>query len=364
MKINIAQPDIGDEEIQKVAEILKSGTLASGPQVKEFEKQFAAFVGTERSLAVSSGTAALMIAMQAIGIGPGDEVITVPFTFIATVNSILYAGAQPVFVDVLETDFNMNPSALESAITPHTKAVLPVDLYGQTADMAPIIVLCQKRGLVLIEDACQAHGARYQGQMAGGFGIGTFSFYPTKNMTTGEGGMITLNDADLAWKCDLIRNHGQVQRYYYDSIGYNFRMTDIAAALGIVQLGKLQFNNARRKENASFYLQALKNIPGLILPAELSGREHVWHQFTIRVTPECKVTRDTLVSQLAERGIGTAIYYPLPVHQQAWLKSLGGWGEFPVAERLSREVLSIPIHPRLSQTELEQVVESIWEICG
>ena len=364
MRINIASPDIGEEEIRGVTDVLRSGVLASGPRVIELEQAFARFIGTAHAIATNSGTAALMVALQALGIGPGDEVVTSPFTFIASANAILYTGAKPVFVDVQEEDFNLDPEQLESALTPRTKAVLPIHLYGQTAEMDPIVTFCQTHNLHLVEDACQAHGATYGGKKAGSFGVGTFSFYPTKNMTTSEGGMITLDDEALAHTCDMIRNHGSQKRYYHEILGFNFRMTDIEAAIGLAQLAKLERNNERRKANARFYGEALKDVPGIVLPQELPGRTHVWHQFTLRVTAECKVTRDGLAEDLGKRGIGTAIYYPLPLHQQVWFQKLGNdWGRFPVAERMSREVLSVPVHPKLSQDDVTIVAESIREIC-
>jgi perosamine synthetase len=364
MKINIAAPDIGAEEIQGVTEVLKSGILACGPKTAEFEKRFAQYTGTQHAVGMNSGTAALMVALQALGVGPGDEVITVPFTFIASANSILYVGAKPVFVDIREDDFNMEPSLLKGALTSHTKAVMPIYLYGQTAEMGPIVDFCQKHGLHLVEDACQAHGATCKGKMAGSFGVGCFSFYPTKNMTTSEGGMVTLDDPALAHLCDMIRNHGSEKRYYHDMLGFNFRMTDIEAAIGLAQLAKLPGNNEKRKANARFYAEALQDVAGIVLPRELSGREHAWHQYTIRVIPSCKVNRDTLAEELGKRGIGTAVYYPLPLHKQVWFQKIGTWGSFPVAERMSQEVLSIPVHPKLSQTDLEDVAEAVQEICG
>lgn len=363
--IPIARPSIGPEEVAAVDSVLQSGILASGPRTEVFEHAFADYVGTHHGIATNSGTAALMVALQGLGVGPGDEVITVPFTFIASVNAIIFTGAKPVFVDVDERDFNLDPTQLASALTAHTKAVEVVHLYGQTADMDPIMDFCKSNGLLLIEDACQAHGASYRGKRAGSIGdAGCFSFYPTKNMTTGEGGMITTNNDQLNQSCRIIRNHGSSRRYFHETLGYNFRMTDIAAAIGIEQLKRLESANEQRRRNAEFYLDALHGLPGVVLPRTFAERQHAWHQFTLRITAQCPVSRDGLVEELTNLGIGTGVYYPLPVHEQEWLKKLGDWPSMPVSERLANEVVSIPVHPRLTELELQFVVNSIRRICA
>ncbi len=251
--INMAKPIIGDEEKKAVLEVLDSGILAQGPRVAAFEEGFAKLCGVRHAIATSSGTTALHLAMLAHGIGDGDEVITSPFTFIASANSVLYAGGTPVFVDIDPHTFNMDVSKIESAITPHTKAILPVHLYGLTCDMDAIMAVARKHNLVVIEDACQSHAAEFKGKRAGSFGTGTFSLYPTKNMTSAEGGMITTDDDAIAEKCKVIRNHGMRRRYYHDELGYNFRMTDVHAAIGNAQLAKLNTHNAKRAQNAAFY---------------------------------------------------------------------------------------------------------------
>lgn len=353
--IPIAKPQIGEEEKQAVLEVLESGMLAQGPQVHAFEEAFAKMCGVRYAIATSSGTTALHIALLAHGIGPGDEVITSPFTFIASANCILYVGARPVFVDIDPLTFNLNPAQVESAITPRTKAIIPVHLYGLPCDMEPIMAIAEQYGLAVIEDACQAHGAEYKGRKVGSFGTGTFSFYPTKNITSGEGGMITTNDPEVAERCRVIRQHGARQRYYHDELGFNFRMSDIHAAIGLAQLRKLDRFNRIRQANARYLSQHLK---GVLTPLVPSGHTHVFHQYTIRV-PNGK--RDALRAYLKERGIGSEVYYPLPIHQQYLYKELGYNEHLPEVERAAQEVLSLPVHPALTPSDLEAIVEAVNE---
>ncbi len=343
---------MGDEEKQLVWSALESGALAQGPRVHELEERFAAYVGVPHAVATSSGTTALHLALLAHGIGPGDEVITVPFTFIASANSILYTGARPVFVDVDAASFNMDPSLVEAAITPRTRAIMPVSLYGNPADLPAISRMAEAHGLALVEDAAQAHGAAIDGRRSGSWGIGAFSFYPTKNMTTGEGGMLTTADPDLAERARLLREHGMKVRYHHDLLGYNFRMTDIHASIGLAQLSKLDAYNARRIEIADRYR---RELVGVITPAVRPGVTHVFHQYTIRVN-----RRDEFVERLRERGVGTGIYYPIPVHRQKPFVELGyGEQSFPVTDRLTEQVVSIPVHPSLTDAEVGQVVEAV-----
>ena len=352
--ISIAKPIIEAEEKKAVMEVLDSGILAQGPRVKAFEEAFADYCGVEYAIAVSSGTTALHIALLVHGIGEGDEVITTPFSFIATANSIIYTGATPIFVDIDPATYNMDPQKIEQAITPETRAILPVHLYGQCSDMRKIMDIAEKHNLVVIEDACQSHGAAIMGRKAGSFGTGTFSFYPTKNMTCGEGGMITTNDEALAERCRVIRNHGMHRRYYHDELGFNFRMTDISAAIGLEQLHKLDLFNAKRRENAAFYS---KNLKGVITPWEIPGSEHVYHQYTIRVQ---EGKRDALREHLLAQGIGTEIYYPLPIHKQTSIQDkLTSFPDLSISEVAAQEVLSIPVHPSISVADRTYIVETI-----
>ncbi len=350
--IPMARPQMGEEEKQGVWEAMASGMLAQGPRVREFEERFAAFIGAGYAVAASSGTTALHLALLGYGVGPGHEVVTVPFTFIASANSILYTGARPVFVDVDERDFTIDVGQIEAAITERTKAIMPISLYGQPADLPAIAAIAERHGLVLVEDACQAHGAAVEGRHSGTWGAGTFSFYPTKNMTTGEGGMLTTDDGELAERVRLLREHGMKVRYHHDILGYNFRMTDIAAAIGLAQLPKLAGANERRRAIAARYDAELH---GVITPFVRPGVTHVYHQYTIRVNE-----RDAFAEKLKLRGVGSAIYYPIPVHRQKPFLALGyGDERMPVTERLTEQVLSIPVHPALTDDEVATVIEAV-----
>ena len=348
--------------MEAVERVLRSGRLAQGLQVEEFEALFASYIGSKYAIATSSGTAALHIALLASGIGNGDEVITTPFSFIATANAILFCGAKPVFVDIDKDTFGLDPSLIRARITSKTKAVLPVHLYGQPCDMKEILRICRERNLILLEDACQAHGAEYRGQKVGSFGIGCFSFYPTKNMTTGEGGMITTDNGDIAERARMIRSHGQKERYIHEVLGYNYRMTDIAAAIGICQLKKLDEFNRQRIEHARFLSERLDKITGLSVPFIAPDVKHVFHQFTIRVTRDFRMSRDELKQKLKDKGIVTEVYYPLPIHKQPVYKELGYNASLPNAEKACAEVLSLPVHPLLTEEELDYIVETIKNI--
>lgn len=352
--ISIAKPLIGEEEKAAVLEVLDSGVLAQGPRVKAFEDAFAEMCGVEHAIATTSGTTALHTAMLAHEIGDGDEVVTTSFTFIASANSILYAGARPVFVDIDPLTYNIEPKKIEAAITLHTKAILPVHLFGLICDMDAIMAIAKKHNLLVIEDACQSHGATYKGKKSGSFGTGTFSLYPTKNITSAEGGMITTNDPEIDDKCRVIRQHGMKRRYYHDSLGYNFRMTDVQAAIGLAQLKKLEKFNKVRQANARYLSEHLKGVTVPVVPA---GYEHVYHQYTIRVPGG---RRAALVDHLTKQGIGTGVYYPVPVHKQTfYMGELGYSQTLPNAERAAAEVLSLPVHPALTQADLETIVETI-----
>ena len=352
--INIAKPMIGDEEKHAVLEVLDSGILAQGPRVKAFEAAFAEMCEVKHAIATSSGTTALHTALLAHGLGPGDEVITSSFTFIASANSIHYTGARPVFVDINPRTFNIDPGLIEPAITRSTKAIMPIHLFGLCCEMDPIVELAQKHDLVILEDACQAHGAAYQDKKAGSFGTGVFSLYPTKNITSAEGGMITTNDPDVAEKSRTIRQHGMRRRYYHDELGFNYRMTDVHAAIGLAQLKKLDHYNLKRLENARFLSQ---NLEGVITPYVPDGCQHVFHQYTVRV-PNGR--RDALLEHLNACEIMTSIYYPVPVHKQTfYMQELGYSLSLPVAEMVAQEVLSLPVHPGLSRADLERIVSAV-----
>ena len=351
--IPIAKPLISDEEKQAVLAVLESGQLAQGAVTREFEERFAAFCGARHAVATSSGTTALHLALLVQGIGPGDEVITTPFTFVASANSILYCGATPVFVDIEPDTFNIDPSRIEAAITSRTKAILPVHVYGNPADLETITAIADRHGLVVIEDAAQAHGARVSGRRVGSAGIACFSFYPTKNMTTGEGGAVTTNDDAVADRLRMLRSHGARERYRHEILGYNFRMTDLQAAIGLAQLPKLPAWTKRRQANAALLSELL--APHVSIPVNRPWAEHVYHQYTIRVSGG----RGDLPDRLARRGVGSSVHYPLPVHQQPLYSNLGFVDVLPEAERASQEVLSLPVHPALTEEELRWVADAV-----
>lgn len=351
--IPIAKPVLGEDEKRAVMEVLDSGQLAQGPRTEAFERAFAEYIGARHAIGVNSGTAALIVALQANGVGPGDEVITTPFSFIATATSIIACGATPVFVDVDPFDLNLDPDQVEDAITDQTKAVMPVHLYGHPARIAEIAELCEDNELALIEDAAQAHGAEHAGRRVGTFGTGCFSFYPTKNMMTGEGGMITTNDDEVAHRARLIRAHGQEQRYLHEAFGLNWRMQEMNAAIGLVQLGRLEGWNETRIANAEALSRLIRSVE---TPRVREGDRHVFHQFTVRLTGD----RDAIQEELREAGIGTAVHYPIPIHEQPIMREMGlGEGSFPVAEAAARAVLSLPVHPQLGPEDVEYIASVV-----
>lgn len=359
IKVPIAKPIIGEEEIENVVEVLKSGMIAQGPKVMEFEEKFANWIGAKYGIATNSGTSALHVALLACGIGEGDEVITTPFTFIASGNAIVYTGATPVFADIDLDTYTIDPDKIEDLITDKTKAILPVQLYGQAADMDKIREIAEKHDLKIIEDAAQAHGAEYNGEKVGTLGdMACFSFYPTKNMTTSEGGMITTNDEELAKKAQMFRAHGASERYHHDEIGYNFRMTDIAAAIGLAQLKVIDEFNDKRISNADYLNEQLKDIEGIVTPKSPNNYKHVYHQYTIRVE---KGNRDDWVEFLTNKGIGTGIHYPIPLYNQPIYKKLGIEGDCPLAEKAADNVISLPVHPSLTKEDLNLVVDAVKE---
>jgi len=357
--IPISKPDIGPAEEDAVLEVLRSGMLAMGPKTKAFEEAWAEYCGVKHAILMSNGTVAQEAVLHALGIGEGDEVITVSFSFNATVSVILRAGARPVFVDIREDDFCMDPAKVEAAITPRTKAIMPVHLYGLMADMAPLEDIARRHGLTIIEDAAQAHGATYQGRRTGQFGPAMFSLYATKNLMTGEGGFATTDDDDVADRIRLFRNHGMRVRYYHESLGTNYKPGDIAAAIGLAQLPGLDARTEQRRRNAAYLTAEL--APDYLTPGVPEGREHVWHQYVMRFPGE----RQQVIEGLAERGVGTLIYYPVPIHKQAYLQAFVPGAadlDLPVTNRLSDEVLAIPVHPKLSQDDLATIVQAVRDV--
>ncbi len=354
--IPIAKPITTEEELKSIEEVLKSGMLAQGKKVSEFEESFSDYIGVKNAIAVGNGTIALDIALKGLGMKQGDEVITTPFTFIATANSILYQNSKPVFADVDEKTFNLDTNDVLNKITGKTKAIIGVHLFGHPFDVKPIQEICDDHGLLLIEDCAQAHGAEYYGIKVGGFGTGCFSFYPTKNITTGEGGIITTNDKGLTELCRLLRNHGQSSKYYHTILGYNYRMTDIQAAIGIIQLRKLDEFNRKRIQNAE-YLNSNIKLKGIVTPYKEQNVKHVYHQYVVTVEEDL-IYRDNFIEYLTSKGIGCAVHYPIPIHRQPMYKDLGYRDEnvnCPVAERLTKKVLSLPVHPALTDDNLRYI---------
>lgn len=361
--IPIAKPNIGKEEEKAVLEVLRSGMLAQGEKVSKLEEQFAKFIGTKYAIATSSGTTALHIALIAAGVDKNDEVITSSFSFISTANTCLFVGAKPVFVDINKNDFNINPNLIETAVTKKTKVIMPVHLFGCPANMPIINRIARKYKLPIIEDACQSHGASIKGKNVGSWGLaGCFSFYATKNMTSSEGGIITTNNKRFAEKCKLLRSHGSAVRYYHDSLGFNFRMTDIEAAIGLEQLKKLPRANKKRFNNAQYLNKKIK-APGIVLPKISIRPKHVVHQYTIKVTSNCYASRKKLIEILQKNGIGYGIFYPVPIHKQKVYKKLGYQNKLPITEKMAQEVLSLPIHPLVTKKELDIIAGVINRAC-
>jgi dTDP-4-amino-4,6-dideoxygalactose transaminase len=354
--IPIARPDLGAEEIAAVTEVLSSGMIAQGRKVAELEAQWAELVGVKHAIAMGNGTLALMSIFAGIGLEPGDEVITVAHTFAATANAILFTGATPVFVDIEPDTYLIDAKKIEAAITPRTRAICPVHLFGLVADMDMIRAIADRHGLIVVEDACQAHGATYRGRKAGSFGHGAFSLYATKNMTTAEGGFVTTNDDRLADWLRLYRNQGMRTRYDFEMLGFNFRLTDIAAAIGLAQLAKLERNTARRQAIAERYDEFFAGLP-VRLPVTPDGRTHVFHQYTVEVGAE----RDAIVADLRGAGVGADIYYPVPVHRQGYIMERGLHADLPVTDAAAARTLALPMFPGLTDSEQRQVIDAVMD---
>lgn len=359
----MAQVSLDRREIAAVDQVLKSGNLRAGRITEKFEQSFAATVGARHGIAVSSGTAALFLACRAL-LRPGDEVIVPDFTFVATAAMVAAVGAKPVFADVDPFTFTLDPKAVERRITPRTRALLPVHLYGQPADIAELARLARKHRLRMIWDAAQAHGAQFHGRDVGSFPEAVcYSFYPTKNMTTGEGGMITTSKASLANEIRLLRSHGEMSRYRHVRLGFNFRTTDIASAIGLEQLGKLPGAISTRRKHAAILTKGLSGIPGIQTPRLVPETTHAFSLFTICVdSKRAGVSRDQLAQALGERGVQSAVHYPLPLHRQPIFRGSGLDRDFPVSTRLTKTVLSLPVHPGLKDEDLHSIVRSVREI--
>ena len=364
--IPIAKPYIGDEEIKAVSEVLKSGMIAQGPKVLELEKRFAEFCGTKHAVTLNNGTAALHTSLHVAGIKQGDDVITTPFTFISTANTILMQQAKTVFVDIDEETFNIDPKKIEEKITNKTKAIVTVDLYGQLCDYESINEIAKKNNLIVIEDAAQSVNAEFNGKKAGSFGdIAAFSFYGTKNITCGEGGMITTDNDEFAQKIKLFRQHGRssMSSYEYENLGYNYRMTDISAAILLEQMKKIDLITKKRIENAEYLSKGLASIKGIKVPEVKKDGSHVFHQYTIRIQDDFKLQRDKLVEYLNDKGIGCSVFYPKPLHLLNHFKTFGyKEGDFTVAEKVCKEVLSLPVHPNLTKEQLDQIIKTFKEL--
>jgi len=352
--VPIARPQLGAEEEAAVIEVMRSGVFSQGERTRAFEAAFALATGAEFGVATANGSVALYLALLAHGIGPGDEVITSPLTFIATANAIVHTGATPVFADVDDT-LNLSCEAVERLVGPHTKAIVVVHLHGNPGDLGGLARLAENRGLVLIQDACQAVGATVEGRPLGAYGTAVYSFYATKNITTGEGGMVITNDAKVARKCARLRHQAYADEpYLHDAIAYNFRLTEIQAAIGLVQLGKLEAITESRRQNAAYYAANISRW--FARPRVAPGHRHVYHHFTLRVPPGW--SRDEVRCQLKSHGVETGVYYPVPVHLQPPYRALGN-PSCPTAESASRDMFSVPVHPAVTEDQRVAVASAL-----
>lgn len=364
--IPITVVEFGPEEERLVLEVLRSGRVAQGPLVAEFERRFAELTGVRHAVAVNNGTTSLIASLQCLDLQPGDEVITSPFTFAATLNAILEAGATARFADISPDDFNVTAATIAERINDRTKVIMPVHLFGQIAEMEAISSLAAEHGLRILEDSAQAHGSTLGSRAAGSYDIGSFSFYATKNLTTGEGGMITTDDDELADRLRILRNQGMRARYDYAMIGQNYRLTDLQAALVLPQLDRYAGIVETRGANASRLSEGLAGIPGLVTPVELPGRGHVWHQYTVRITADANVTRDEFVEKMNEAGIGAGVYYPRLAFDYDAYRDRDDVivDPTPVAERIAGEVVSLPVHNHLTADQIDEIIGTARTILG
>jgi dTDP-4-amino-4,6-dideoxygalactose transaminase len=362
--IPISAVRLGPEAERLAVEVIRSGMIAQGPMVQRFEARFAELVGTRHAVAVNNGTTALVAALQVLDLGPGDEVITSPFTFVASLNAILEAGATARFADIRVDDFCVDPAAVAATVGPRTRVLMPVHLYGQAADMPALDALRAEHGLHLVEDAAQAHGATVDGRGAGTFGLGCFSFYGTKNLTTGEGGVITTDDDALADRLRVLRNQGMRARYQYEMAGHNYRLTDLQAAIALPQLTDYPTALAGRRRNAARLNAGLGDVAGLRVPGARPGREPVWHQYTVLLTDDAPVDRDELMTRLTEKGVGCGVYYPRLVFDYDCYREHPRvvTDEFPVAQSVTERCLSLPVHQHLSESDVDTVIAAVREV--
>lgn len=376
-KIPFFTPDIGEDEIKEVTSVLKSGWLSTGPKTEEFENKLKRYIGCKHAIAVNSCSAAMHLALAAYGIGKGDEVITTPYTMAATAEVIVRTGARPVFVDIKKDTFNINSVNIEKAITSKTRVVMPVHIAGQPCDMDAVLAVAKKHNLIVIEDAAHALAAKYKNKNIGAIGNATcFSFYATKNLTTGEGGMVTTGDTNLANKIRILSLHGMSEitwkrftgksRWYYEilEVGYKYNLSDILAAIGVVQFKKLNEMQEKRKEIVKIYKEELSGVEEIILPSQREGTEHAWHLYIIQIKPELlKITRDEFIERLIEEGVGTSVHF-IPLHLMPFYKKCYGFkrGDFPNAEFVYERAISLPLYPKLSKSDAQYVAERAKKI--
>jgi perosamine synthetase len=365
--IPINRPQIGEEEVEAVVKVLRSGLLTqglgAGPMVTQFEKNFAKFVAVKHAIAVNTGTAALHSAVLASGVKHGDEVILPSFTFVATAEAVVMAGGKPVFTDIDPETYNISPAEIEKAITRKTKAIVPVDLYGLPAEIPPIREIAAEHDLAVVEDAAQAHGATYAGKPVGVFAdVACWSLYASKNMTTGEGGVITTGNDEMAETMRLMRTHGEKAKYASLMLGYNYRMSEIQAAIGLVQLEKLSAFVAKRRENVRRLTRILAKTEKLQLPHEPKGREHSWYLYTVRLKNATENERNRIVEELRKKDIGAEVYYSNPVHLMPYYRDSFGRRKLPETEKAAKQVFSLPIHPGVTEEQVDYIGKTLLHL--